>query len=334
MAPALRRGLLVAIPVGLAFGVDLELDAPAAGAISTGAMLAGFVAFDAPARTRLVWQVCCAPAIGAAAALGALTGGPGWLAALTMTAFASSVGLSVAVSPRAGVAGMTCVLALLLAQGLGISPGEAPEALLFGAAGVLAQALTSAAAALAERTAERVEPLTRMRGAVRDVRANLSLRSTSLRHALRWGTALGLGVASYHLIDVGEHGYWIPLTVLFVLRPAPDETVERIVMRAAGTLAGLAIATLLSEVVGHHGWASALAVGLTAAFAFALLAIEYALFTASITAFVVLVAHALGQSAVQAAGQRALATAIGIGIAALAVLVWGSRDPGSSSLRA
>ncbi len=134
----------MATPVALAFLFDLELDFAAAGAISTGAMLAGFVAFDAPARTRLVWQLCCTPAIGLAAALGALTGEPGWLAALTMTVFASLAGLLVAVSPRAAVAGMTCVLALLLAQGLEISPGEAPEALLLGGAGALAQALTSA----------------------------------------------------------------------------------------------------------------------------------------------------------------------------------------------
>ncbi len=138
-------------------------------------------------------------------------------------------------------------------------------------------------------------------------------------------------MAAYHLIDVGKHGYWIPLTVLFVLRPAPDETVERIAMRAAGTVAGLALATLLADAVGHHAWANALVIGLTAAFAFALLAIEYALFTASITAFVVLVAHALGQSALQAADERAIATAIGIGIAAAAVALWGSTRPGSRS---
>jgi hypothetical protein len=55
--PALRRGLLAAIPVGLAMLLDLELDASVAGAISTGALLAGFIAFDAPARTRVVWQL-------------------------------------------------------------------------------------------------------------------------------------------------------------------------------------------------------------------------------------------------------------------------------------
>ena len=63
--------------------------------------------------------------------------------------------------------------------------------------------------------------------------------------------------------------------------------------------------------------------------AFALLAIEYALFTTAITAFIILSAHALGQGAEQAAGERALATLIGIAIAALAVVVWRVRPADS-----
>ncbi len=316
---------MAAIPVGLAMLGDLEFDAPASGAISTGAMLAGFIAFDAPARTRLIWQILSAPAIGAAAALGALTGEPGALAALTMAGFASVAGMSVAVSPRLAVAGMICVLALLLGQGLSLSPDQAPEALLLGGAGVVLQALTSAAAWPRGRGAEPIDLAAGIDRARAAIRANLDPRSPSLRHALRWGTALGLGVGLYHVVDLGQHGYWVPLTVLFVLRPEPDETVERIAMRAVGTVGGLVLATPLAELIGHHVVADAVAIGIAAAFAFALLAIEYALFTAAITAFIILSAHALGQGAEQAAGERALATLIGIGIAASAVVLWGAR---------
>ncbi len=321
---------MAAIPVGVAMFGDLEFDAPASGAISTGAMLAGFIAFDAPPRTRLVWQLLSAPAIGAAAALGALTGDSAALAALTMAGFASAAGMSVAVSPRLAVAGMICVLALLLGQGLSLSPGQAPEALLLGGAGVVLQALTSAAAWwLGDRAREPIDLEAGVQRARRAVRANLDRHSPSLRHALRWGTALGLSVALYHVIDFGQHGYWVPLTVLFVLRPEPDETVQRIAMRAAGTLGGLIVATPVAELIGHHAAVEAVAIGIAAAFAFALLAIEYALFTAAITAFIILSAHALGQGAGQAAGQRALATLIGIAIAASAVALWGTRraDP-------
>jgi hypothetical protein len=321
--PPLRRGLLAAIPVGAAMLMDLELDLPASGAVSTGAMLAGFLAFDAPARTRVVWQLLCAPAIGAAGALGALTGDHGVLAALTMAGFASLAGMSVAVSRRLAIAGLTCVLALLLGQGLALSPAQAPDALLLGGAGVLLQALFAAAAWSWDRD---TEPIALGAGFVRARRAvteNLDRRSASLRHALRWGTALGLGVGLYHVVDLGAHGYWVPLTILFVLRPEPDETVLRIAMRAAGTLAGLAIATPLAELIGGLDVLEALAITLAAAFAFALLAIEYALFTAAITTFIILSAHALGQAAEQAAGQRALSTLIGLGIVAVAVALWG-----------
>jgi hypothetical protein len=320
---------VAAIPVGAAMFVDLEFDAPASGALSTGAMLAGFIAFDAPARTRLVWQLLSAPVIGAAAALGALTGDVGVLAALTMAAFASVAGMSVAVSPRLAVAGMICVLALLLGQGLALTPDQAPEALLLGGAGVVLQALTSAAAWVSDRAREQIDLAAAVRRARRAVGANLDPGSRSLRHALRWGTALGLSVGLYHVIDFGQHGYWVPLTVLFVLKPDPDETVERIAMRAAGTVGGLLIATPLAELIGDYAAVEAVALGVAAAFAFALLAIEYALFTAAITAFIILSAHALGQGAEQAAGERALATLIGIAIAALAVVVWRVRPADS-----
>jgi Fusaric acid resistance protein-like len=321
--PAVRRGLLAGIPVGVAMLLDLELDAPASGAISTGALLAGFVAFDAPARTRLVWQLLCAPVIGAAGALGVLTGEPGALAALTMGLFASIAGMSVAVSRRLAIAALNCVLALLLGQGLSVSPSEAPAALLLGGAGAALQALVSAAAWTRDRAVEPIDLGAGVSRARRAIAANLSLGSKSLRHALRWGTALGLAVGVYHVVDLGLHGYWVPLTVLFVLRPEPDETVERIAMRAVGTLAGLALATPLAMLIGGLDVVEAFAIGITAALSFALLAIEYALFTAAITTFIILTAHALGQAAGQAAGQRALSTLIGLGIVAVAVVLWG-----------
>ncbi len=59
-----------------------------------------------------------------------------------MTLFASVAGITVAVSPRLSIAAMTCVLALLIAQGLSLDAHEAPEALLLGAVGAMLQAVT------------------------------------------------------------------------------------------------------------------------------------------------------------------------------------------------
>jgi hypothetical protein len=317
-----RRGLITSIPVGVALLVDLELDSAVAGAVSMGAFLAGFVAFEAPPVTRARWQLLTAPAIGAAAALGALTGDSVWLAVPVMVVVSACLGLAGAVSRRLAIAGLNVVLALLLAQGLGIDPSQAPEALLLGAAGAASQALITLAGLAWNRASDDPGRGPGLHAAVATLRTSLTRDSPMFRHALRWSVALGVGTAVYHLVDLGPHGYWIPLTILFVLRPTPGETAERIAMRAAGTVAGIAIALALAGIIDDHRVVEAVVIAIAAGLAFALLSIEYALFTAAITAYIVLVTHALGQSAFEAADERAIGTAGGLGIVILLVLVW------------
>jgi hypothetical protein len=317
-----RRGLLAGIPVGGAFLVDIEANFAAAGAISTGALLAGFVAFDAPGRTRFVWQILTAPAVGVAAGLGVLTFDPALLAAVTMAVVASTAALSIAVSPRLYVSAMTCVLALLLAQGLAPSRDIAVEVMLLAAAGAALQALFSLATAPLDPTEFRTPRVEDLRRAGRAIRDNVRHREVAFRHAVRWGLALAVGVIAAHVIDLGGHGYWIPLTVLFVLRPQESETVERIAMRAAGTVFGLGIGTPLAIALGGSPAAECVAISLAAAFAFALLAIEYALFTAAITCLIVLLSHALGESASSAAAERGIATFVGLAIVAVLAAIW------------
>jgi uncharacterized membrane protein YccC len=71
--------------------------------------------------------------------------------------------------------------------------------------------------------------------------------------------------------------------VLFVLPPGEAETVERIAMRALGTVLGLLVGTPLAILLGGSAIAEAVAIGIAAAYSFSLLAIEYSLFTAAIT---------------------------------------------------
>ena len=334
LRPAVRRGLITSIPVGAALLADLEVDSAAAGAVSTGAFLAGFIAFEAPPLTRARWQILTAPAIGAAAALGALTGDSAWLAVPAIVVVSGCLGLSVAVSRRLSIAALNVVLALLLAQGLGVEPSQAPEALLLGGAGAASQALLTLLGLLWNRGRDDPERGPPLSGAVASLRASLVPGSPNLRHALRWSIALGVGTAVYHVIDLEPHGYWIPLTILFVLRPTPGETAERIGMRAAGTVAGIAIALAIVGPIDGYPVAQAVTISIAAGLAFALLAAEYALFTTAITAYIVLVTHALGQSAFQAADERAVATAGGLAIVALLVLVWdgpGALMPGRAN---
>jgi hypothetical protein len=149
-----------------------------------------------------------------------------------------------------------------------------------------------------------------------------------MRHALRFGGALALGVAIYRLVGFHDHGYWVPLTILFVFKPAVGQTSERIAMRAAGTVIGLVLATALAEVLSDAVIPSTIVLTIAAALSFALLAIEYALFTTAITVYVVLLTDTLGSSAFDSAGERALGTAVGILVAALAFRVFGETERG------
>jgi uncharacterized membrane protein YccC len=83
----------------------------------------------------------------------------------------------------------------------------------------------------------RINPLT-------EIRNNLTFRSTSFRHALRLGIATGLGsllASVFHL----TRGYWIPMTVVLVLKPNFGGTLQRSVQRTTGTICGALLAAFL-----------------------------------------------------------------------------------------
>jgi uncharacterized membrane protein YccC len=77
-----------------------------------------------------------------------------------------------------------------------------------------------------------------------EIRNNLTFRSASFRHALRLGVATGLGsllAAVFHL----TRGYWIPMTVVLVLKPNFGGTLQRSVQRITGTVCGALLAAML-----------------------------------------------------------------------------------------
>jgi uncharacterized membrane protein YccC len=77
-----------------------------------------------------------------------------------------------------------------------------------------------------------------------EIRNNLTFRSTSFRHALRLGVATGLGsllASAFHL----TRGYWIPMTVVLVLKPNFGGTLQRSVQRITGTICGALLAAFL-----------------------------------------------------------------------------------------
>ena len=323
LGPPLRRGALVGLPVAVVFAVGLPRDTDAAATLGFATLLAGFIACDAPARIRVIWLTALAPVAGLAGAIGVLSSEPAALAVAVLGLFGAAVGYCSAISARAYVAALTCLLGMLVAQGLFLGTEEAPRIFAFATAGTLLQAAWASVVWIGwDRKRGRFDLADGLRAAARALEANFDLASTPLRHALRFGAALGAAVAVYNLIDLGSHGFWIPLTVLFVLRPERGLTFERLAMRAAGTLVGLVLAVPLAELIGSAALPVAIVIGSAAAVAYALLTLEYAVFTTAMTMIAIVLVHALGEPALEAAGERGAATAIGIAIAGLAFLAW------------
>jgi hypothetical protein len=321
--PAIRRGFLLSVPIALTLVYELGFDTESAGAIATAALLNGFPGMDAPAKARAGWQAASAPLIGIAAALGILSSQTGPTAALALGLLGLLAGYCFCVSLRLAIVGLTVTLAMLIAQGLFLPASDAWPALAYATLGALTQVAWSLLVWLAnDRDADEPEDAWSGREAVALLRANLTLTSQSARHAIRFGLALAAGVAAYRLLGMDEHGYWIPLTILFVMRPERGETDHRLVLRAAGTVIGLLVATAIAEAFEGDDLVVGAILTVAAALSFGLLTVQYALFTAAITTFVVVISTTLGQPAFQTVDERATGTASGILIAFIAWRLW------------
>ncbi len=320
--PALRRGALVAVPVALALIFEFWFDWPSRGAIATAALVCGFTALDAPAGPRAVWQAAVAPLVGIAAAIGVLASQWAPAAVIAMGLMAAVSGYCFADTLRLAFAGFGCSVALMIGEGLFLPVHDTLPALFYGTAGGLVQAAWAAVIWLVyDRDSDNESGWDWARTKSR-LRSNFSLDSPIGRHAIRFGVALAVGVAAYRIAGMKEHGYWIPLTILFVLRAERDETDRRLILRAVGTLAGLALATGLAFAFDGAEAPIAIVLSICAALTFGLITVQYALFTAAITTYVVLLSDTLGEARWDAAGQRVIGTVAGIVIAYLAFRIY------------
>lgn len=330
--PAIRRGFLLSVPIALTLTLELGFDTESAGAVATAALINGFPGMDAPARPRAGWQAVGAPLIGVAAALGILSSQTGPTAVLALGLVGALAGYCFCVSLRLAILGLSVTLGVLISQGLFLPAGDAWPALAYATLGGLTQVAWSLLVWVAvDRTAEETEKGWSTGAALAALRSNVTLESQSARHAIRFGAVLAAGVAAYWLLGMDDHGYWIPLTILFVMRPERDETDHRLVLRAVGTVVGLLLATALAEAFEGDDLVVGAVLTVAAALSFGLLTVQYALFTAAITTYVVLISTTLGEGAFEAAGQRATGTALGILIAFLAWRLW-SNPPGTVDL--
>jgi uncharacterized membrane protein YccC len=185
--------------------------------------------------------------------------------------------------------------------------------------------LASVSAGRSDPMLEHRELPTRRHVAVRDslatLRANLSWRSTSFRHALRLAVTLAIATTIYRASGL-PHGYWIPLTALVVLRPDYASTSMRGLSRVVGTILGAGIATLVAAVIRPDQIGLAVLFAVASFAAFVLLRANYAAFSVAVTSYVVFLLAFVKLPELTAISDRLLDTLIGGSLAIAAYLIW------------
>src|SRR5882672_10060822 len=172
-----------------------------------------------------------------------------------------------------------------------------------------------------EKQEKRQPFLLRFSSSIARLQANLNFRSTAFRHALRLTFAVAAGDMLGRAFD-WRRSYWIPMTIVLVLKPEFAVTFTRGVLRITGTILGLLLATVLFHFLPIHVATEIIMIGV---FTFLMRWIgpaNYGVFAVMISALVVLLLTINGVSPREVILARGMNTAVGGVLALLAYLVW------------
>ena len=156
---------------------------------------------------------------------------------------------------------------------------------------------------------------------VATLRANLNLRSAAFRHAIRLTISIALGDALGRMLHP-YRAYWIPMTIALVLKPEFAVTFSRGVLRIAGTLLGLLLATALFHFLPIHTATEIVLIGLFTFFARWIGPANYGIFGVAISALIVMLISITGVAPKELIAARGINTMIGGAFALAAYAVW------------
>ncbi|MGC1890516.1 MAG: FUSC family protein [Stellaceae bacterium] len=157
------------------------------------------------------------------------------------------------------------------------------------------------------------------------LRETMELDNARFRYAVALAVTTGFAAAAYRAVDF-SNGYWIAMTILIVLRSELRDTVRITLTRIIGTMAG-GLATVIVALLRPS---QTILVTLIAAMAwgcYALLRVNYALFSMLITGYIALLFAFGGLPEPLVALDRVIATAIGGSVALAAHFLYVARPP-------
>lgn len=157
--------------------------------------------------------------------------------------------------------------------------------------------------------------------ALRTFRREMRWSSHVCRHAVR----VAVVVAVAYLLGKAlspEHGYWVPLSAVMVMRPDFSRTYERGVARIVGTLGGVAVAGTVIALAHPSPYTSAGLAVVSIGLMYLLMPTGYALTSACIGAYVVFLLGVAGPLWSQTLLERIWMTSLGGALAMLSYAVF------------
>jgi uncharacterized membrane protein YccC len=155
------------------------------------------------------------------------------------------------------------------------------------------------------------------------VRSNLNFQSPSFRHALRLATLVMLGDILGRSVS-WRRSYWLPMTIVLVLKPEFTATFTRGLLRIGGTIVGLLLATGLFHFVNPGMDLQVIGIFVFVYLLRWLGPANYGIFGVIVSALIVLLLAIAGVSPKDVILARGLNTALGGMLALLAYGVWPS----------
>jgi uncharacterized membrane protein YccC len=153
------------------------------------------------------------------------------------------------------------------------------------------------------------------------LRANLTPSGETGRHAVRLAVVAGLAELMVQTTGLLE-GRWVVLTIILVLKPDYSSTVYRSIHRAVGTAVGAGLGAAAASLAHSISGGLIVAAAIAIAAAYALLEVNYVIYSSFLTVYVVILLDILGLPADTTAVARLTDTAIGAALALIAYSVW------------
>ena len=299
----LRLPLVSASAVALCLFAGILVGHPGGGLIAGGgAFTIGFGANQRIADSRLISMIVAVFGCSSATLAGTVAGHKDYW--LIIAASASALIYGILTTRNAGLAwvGQQASVALLIASAFptplrpalvraGLIAAGGIVQVVFTSAGLrlipnLPRDLLSIAISVANTVQEQTQEELMQR--IRDLRASLRpvTASEAFGYSLRLVITVALATEVYRRIGI-QSGYWIPMTALLVQRPLFEETLTRAAARILGTLAGAWLGSLLIAWLTPKPIVLAIVTSIFALLAFATNSVNYGLFAACLTGYIV-----------------------------------------------